>query len=57
MIWMDVTGCGHAEVPAQEGYYELKSMGWKSTIRGRLIHTLGHTHDGRHISANLVGFS
>jgi hypothetical protein len=47
MIWMDITGCGHAEVPAKEGYYEMKSPGWTSTVKGRLLHTLGHTHDGK----------
>jgi len=46
MLWMDVTGCYNAEATAQEGFYELKSPGWNSTIGGALIYTLGHTHDG-----------
>jgi hypothetical protein len=46
MLWMDVTGCYNANAAAKEGAYELRSPGWKSTISGVLLSTLGHTHDG-----------
>jgi hypothetical protein len=48
MIWADVTGCGTSEAKPIEGTYELRSPGWKSTISGVMLSTLGHVHDGMH---------
>lgn len=45
-LWMDITDCGTSEAPPQEGFYEVKSSGWNSTIEGGLLATIGHTHDG-----------
>lgn len=46
MAWLDITDCGLSSVPAQEGVFELRSSGWKSTVAGRLLSTTGHVHDG-----------
>lgn len=40
MVWMDITGCGNSDAPAQVGNYELKSSGWSSKISGKLLATL-----------------
>lgn len=46
MAWLDITDCGLSSVPAQEGVFELRSKGWKSTVAGRLLSATGHVHDG-----------
>jgi len=46
LIWLDATGCGASDVPAQKGQYQLRTPPFKSTVAGRLAFGLGHTHDG-----------
>lgn len=46
LAWLDATGCGASNVPAQEGQYQLKTPVWKSTIAGKALLGTGHTHDG-----------
>ncbi|PGG95888.1 hypothetical protein AJ79_09825 [Helicocarpus griseus UAMH5409] len=46
MAWLDITDCGVSAVPAQQGQFELRSDGWKSTVNGRLLSASGHVHNG-----------
>lgn len=46
MAWLDITGCGSSEVPAQGGEYTKTSPGWSSTVSGKLLSAVGHVHDG-----------
>jgi hypothetical protein len=46
MVWLDISGCTDSNMPGREGEYEYQSPGWKSTIGGKMLASVGHMHDG-----------